>query len=222
MLSSFPLIGFLLGSFAGLFLLVLSFFGIPYMLASLLALMFMVSVTKGLHEDGLADVADSLHGNTPQKRYDIMKDTHIGVFGVLAVFFSLSIKWGSLVVMEASVLHAVQALAAAACLSRATIATLPYFLKPLHHEGLGASIEPMDMPHLIATLVVASLLSLFVLARFDVALVAVGSVAVVTCLFILFARHYYGGYSGDLCGACQQVTEITALIACAMILQHIP
>ena len=49
-----------------------------------------VIVTGALHEDGLADSADGLWGGwTRERRLEIMKDSRIGTYGVLALALSL-------------------------------------------------------------------------------------------------------------------------------------
>ncbi len=54
----------------------------------------MIAATGGLHEDGLADTADSLGGYDPVRRLEIMKDSRIGAFGVLALVLALLLRAG--------------------------------------------------------------------------------------------------------------------------------
>ncbi len=72
---------------------------LPYSLAVLLAIVVRLLVTGALHEDGLADFLDGFGGggNSRQRILAIMKDSHIGTYGViglvlyfLILFFSLS------------------------------------------------------------------------------------------------------------------------------------
>src|SRR5204863_2829730 len=55
-----------------------------------LILVYLVIVTGGLHEDGLADAADGLGGGwTKDRVLAIMRDSNIGSFGALAIGCSL-------------------------------------------------------------------------------------------------------------------------------------
>ena len=52
-----------------------------------------VVVTGALHEDGLADAMDGLlGGHEPQRRLEIMRDSRLGSFGAVALWFSLTAK----------------------------------------------------------------------------------------------------------------------------------
>jgi adenosylcobinamide-GDP ribazoletransferase len=66
-------------------------------LPALLAVATGVLVTGGFHEDGLADTADGLGGGqTPARRLEIMKDSRVGTYGVLALGLVLAIKVAAL------------------------------------------------------------------------------------------------------------------------------
>jgi len=88
----FPLVGFLIGlAGAGAALLGLVFLPVPA--AIVLSMLVTVALTGGFHEDGLADAADGLFGgNDIQRRLEIMKDSRLGTFGALALWFSLTAK----------------------------------------------------------------------------------------------------------------------------------
>mgnify|MGYP000576737090 CR=1 FL=1 len=89
----FPLAGLLVG-LGGLALLwALARLGLPLLPAALLTVLFQVWVTRGLHEDGLADVADGLGGGwTRERRLEIMKDSRMGAMGLVAVIGCLAVK----------------------------------------------------------------------------------------------------------------------------------
>ena len=57
----------------------------------------MVMVTGGLHEDGLSDTADGLGGGSNKdRRLEIMKDSRVGAFGVIALVLIIGLKWAGL------------------------------------------------------------------------------------------------------------------------------
>ncbi len=80
-----PVIGLIIGLLLfGVYLLLRSFTS-PLLLAFLLFLLY-VLITGGLHIDGFADTLDAFGSNRQRERMlKIMKDSHIGTFGVLGI-----------------------------------------------------------------------------------------------------------------------------------------
>ena len=92
-----PLVGWLTGGVMAATL----YFGsmvMPYTVAVLLAIAVRLLLTGALHEDGLADFFDGFGGggNDRQRILDIMKDSHIGTYGVLALILYLALLAGAL------------------------------------------------------------------------------------------------------------------------------
>lgn len=81
-----PLTGWLTGGLMAATLWVCSMY-LPYMVAVLLAIVVRLLVTGALHEDGLADFLDGFGGGGPDREriLAIMKDSHIGTYGVLGL-----------------------------------------------------------------------------------------------------------------------------------------
>ena len=86
----FPLVGALLGACAAAFLNL----AFPPSIGALLAVLFLVAATGGLHEDGLADVFDAFRaGRPPEKIHAILKDSRIGTYGALALIIAVLLRW---------------------------------------------------------------------------------------------------------------------------------
>ncbi|RDB43990.1 adenosylcobinamide-GDP ribazoletransferase [Halomonas sp. DQ26W] len=85
----YPLVGVFLGGLLALAAIMLE--GVlPAALLALVLLTLWVALTGGLHLDGVMDVADALGSNAPlERRWAIMKDPHVGSFGILALVFLL-------------------------------------------------------------------------------------------------------------------------------------
>ncbi|MGM9925664.1 MAG: adenosylcobinamide-GDP ribazoletransferase [Bacillus sp. (in: firmicutes)] len=95
-LRCFPLAGLAIGCFISLVFLLLQPF-LPATLLTLAILSAWVYATGGLHLDGWMDVADAVGSNgSLEKKYEIMKDSRIGSFAVLAVIFLFIWKAGLL------------------------------------------------------------------------------------------------------------------------------
>jgi len=86
-----PIIGLLIGGILYVAYFLLVDFVSPLVLSCLLVFLYLV-ITGGLHIDGLADTMDAFLSNRPKERMlEIMKDPHIGTFGVLGIVMYLII-----------------------------------------------------------------------------------------------------------------------------------
>ena len=98
---AFPLVGLLVGAFGGSALWLGAHSGIPLLASALIALALTAFVTGALHEDGLADLADGFGGGgTKERKIEIMRDSRVGSYGVLALVIVTGIKaawiWGGI------------------------------------------------------------------------------------------------------------------------------
>ena len=58
---------------------------------SVLLMLLLIGITRGLHQDGLADMVDGLAGGrTAQARLAIMRDGRVGAIGATGLFLALS------------------------------------------------------------------------------------------------------------------------------------
>ncbi len=186
-----------------------------------------VLLTGAFHEDGLADVADGLGGSSDRRRaLEIMKDSRLGSYGVLALVLALGIKAALLALLSAASLAAVlAALLAGHVVSRffplLLVRTLPYVAdldgsksKPLADRigppGLAVAAAWCAVPLAIAYLVQGAG---FVLAGLA------ASAAALAWMHRLCARRLQG-FTGDALGATQQVCEIAFYLGAALALGH--
>lgn len=205
----FPLIGALLGATAGLvFYAAQSFWGSS--LAAMLAIITLAGMTGGLHEDGLADVADAFRaGRSRERIMAILKDSRIGVYGALALIVSFALRWQALL---SSQVNAVLALTASLAVSRSVLVLLAS-VTPVAGEGLGASFAGfLSVKVVVAVLVQAVLFAAFCSWRGAGMLLASGLVVVVARLYFL---RRLGGVNGDCLGAACQIAETVNLMILA-------
>src|SRR5215216_473456 len=72
-------------------------FAFPPLIGGVLTLMVWAALTGGLHLDGLADCCDGLLASTTvERRLEIMKDPHVGAFGVIGLILVLLLKASAL------------------------------------------------------------------------------------------------------------------------------
>lgn len=174
-----------------------------------------VMVTGALHQDGLADTADGLFGGwTPERRLDIMKDSHIGSYGTLALIIVSLALWsalGGLVAAEDWV-----AIAAAAALSRAPMAVTMAALPNARKAGLSSSVGRPSRGAAAIAVVLAVLICVGLTQDLRQTLAMVVACAVASLWVAVTAQRKIGGQTGDILGATQQLSLVAALIAAQM------
>jgi adenosylcobinamide-GDP ribazoletransferase len=207
---AFPLAGVAVAGAGALAFAVAWLVGLPPTIAGLIAVAAMVVFTGALHEDGLADFADSLGARDPAKRLAIMRDSRIGTFGVLALIFAVATRAGALAYV-ADPLEALGLLIAACAGSRACVVHAMHVLPMAREDGLAHAAGRPAQSRMLDTLAIgaAFLLLLGPLGAVLAAAAAMGATLAVERL----ARKHVGGQTGDVLGAVQQISEIAILCA---------
>ena len=210
----FPLVGAMVGLASGLVLVAAAYVwtGVtPAILATGVGIL----ITGAFHEDGLADTADGLGGGqTPSRRLEIMKDSRLGTYGVLALCLALSLKVAALSQIPATI--ALLALIAAHAGGRAA-AVLIMGALPYAGDRASSKVKPVaDGVTLreVAMAVIIGLLAMIPAALISpqattAALLAGGLGAAVV---VQLAKKLIGGWVGDTLGGCEQAFEIGFLV----------
>lgn len=186
-------------------------------IAATLAVAAMVLTTGALHEDGLADLADSCGASTRERRLDIMRDSRIGSFGAAALALALALRIGALATLaDRDQSAAIAALLIVAALSRTAGLVPLVFLPPARKDGVSRAVgQPArDTFWLAAGMAGSIALALGALAGLPplgiVLMLALSGLSGVALAG--FASRHLGGQTGDVAGAAQQGAEIAALI----------
>lgn len=219
-LPFFPAIGVLIGT-----LVVLGLYGASLTGwvagAGVMAMILSVWITRGLHVDGLADVMDALGASrNRERRLEIMKDPHMGAFGVMAIVADLLLK--AVALSHLAALHqwplAMVPFIAARTAQVLLATTLPY----ARAEGGKAALFVQEARpyHLIMALVAAIAFCLATAGMAGLLLLLQG--LVIAFLMRLWMKQHFGGVTGDLLGASSEIVEtglltFAALIATAVI-----
>ncbi len=208
---AFPLAGLVIGLAGALAYWIAVKLGLSGLLAALLAVAATAALTGALHEDGWADFADGLgcRGDRARK-LSAMKDSHIGSFGVLALIFATGIKVAALVAIGAPD-QVAAALVAAHVLSRAVLPLAMRSLPLATAQGLAVMAGRPSAQGVYVSLGLGLIISFF--AIFLPGAIVAFIVAIVAAALIgAIAKQHFGGYTGDVLGAIQQVAEIAVLI----------
>lgn len=213
---AFPLVGIAVGALGGGTFWLAALAGLPPLACALVALAATAILTGALHEDGLADTADGLAGQTPDDSIRIMRDSRIGGYGVLAMIFSVGLRATALAAL-ADPLAVVLAMAAAGAISRAAMPVVMLALPSASTTGMGAAAGKPAAIDMLFGIGLAALLALTLLGPRG-ALATLAAATIATLAIATLARRRLGGYTGDVLGAVQQTVDITALLALAAVM----
>ena len=211
-----PLTGWLTGGLMAATLWVGSMY-LSYMIAILLAIIARLLITGALHEDGLADFLDGFGGGGSDREriLSIMKDSHIGTFGVLGLILYEMLLFVTLCSMSPrmAALAILVATPYARMLTAQLIMMMPYarreeeakakmiYRKMNWQAGIGLAIQGL-LP-MVAFLWWSGI-------NWEM-------VIFVPCIALyflyLFIWKKLSGYTGDCCGAVCLIVELTTLLA---------
>lgn len=172
-----------------------------------------IFMTRGLHWDGWADLWDAWgSGATDQKFWDIMKDSHVGAFGVMGLILGLGLSaalfqsaidakaWGGIFFIPV--------------FGRFCCLILAHLGRCHHRPGLGQSVlAGATRWALLAgalTTLIAALTGLFT----HVLIAATLSIVPLAALFQIAKNR--GGLNGDFLGAAIIVGELSVLLTLAI------
>jgi adenosylcobinamide-GDP ribazoletransferase len=203
----FPAVGLLVGGIGALVYLAAALLW-PQPVAVLLSMAATIYATGAFHEDGLSDTVDGLGGGWEKLRIlEIMKDSRVGSYGVVAMVLALLGKFTLLSAIDSALVPFV--LLAGHSLSRycstLLLATMDYV-----REDLLSKAKPLATRLAPGALLVATFFALTPLALLPLpnALAGVALAALATLWFARLFKRWLGGYTGDCLGATQQLSEI--------------
>ena len=209
-----PLTGWLIGAVMAATLWLGSLY-LPYMVAVLMAIVVRLLLTGALHEDGLADFLDGFGGGSDRERIlAIMKDSHIGTYGVIGLILYEMLLAATLFSMTP--IMAALAIMAATPYARMVAAQL-VMMMPYARRAEEAKAKmvyrKMDWRASIS-LAIQGLLPMVAflwMTRVSWEMVIFIPCIVMYFLYLLIWRKIHG-YTGDCCGAVCLLVELTVLI----------
>lgn len=210
----FPLVGFFLGLVLYASARILNIFDISANFSALILTFILLVQTRFLHIDGLADVFDAgFGGYTLERRREILKDTHVGVFAVVGVAFAILAYYLliSTVVREG----ALAMLIAFPAIARFAVISAGQFGEAASDTGLGAATL-RKLKNEEYFIVGIQFIALFAVVSFSYVLGgALFSSIFMALLFAIALPHAiskaFDGINGDVLGASIVLAEIFAL-----------
>lgn len=222
----FPLVGWFVGAIgAGAFWAGNLLFPLP--LAVLLSMTATIVFTGALHEDGLADSCDGFVGGwTREQILAIMKDSYIGVFGVIGLILILAAKL--LVLLSCPPLLLPLILISGHSLSRFASISFLYTHDYVREESSSKAksvVRRMSLFELLFTCIIG-VFPFFMMSLMTSQWYMFGCGLLLVGLFRwglgLYFSYRIQGYTGDCLGAAQQITEVTfylTLVAMIRVMQ---
>lgn len=194
---------------------------LPYIIAVLLAIVVRLLVTGALHEDGLADFLDGFGGggHDRERILTIMKDSHIGTYGVLGLIIYELLLVATLYSLPPT-LAALTILAAdpyAKMVTAQLISMMPYARK--EEEAKNKTVyRKMQWPAGISLAIQGLLpmgLYLWYTGLSWELIIFLPCLAMYLLYLLIWNR--LRGYTGDCCGAVCLLVELTVyLVVCAL------
>ncbi|MBQ6205041.1 MAG: adenosylcobinamide-GDP ribazoletransferase [Prevotella sp.] len=206
-----PLVGWLTG---GMMAAILYFGGnvAPWPIVVIVAIISRVLLTGALHEDGLADFMDGFGGggNDRKRILEIMKDSHIGTYGVLALILYFATFY--LCIESLTPTAAALTVMAGDAYCKMLAAQIVMFLPYARTEETAKNKTIYRKMSIKAGIIlffegVLPMIPLFWITGIETALIFVPCI-VMYFLFYLMNRKIQG-YTGDCCGALFLLTELS-------------
>lgn len=210
-MAYFPIVGLLLGLFLGLSNNILSRY-LPHNLTDILLLVLLISLTGGLHLDGLADSMDAVAGSWDREEaLKIMKEGRIGAIGAVSLILLLMVKYQALRTLLPDIKN--QAILLMPIVGRWAMVPAAYIGGYARKEGgTGkAFVDAVGGRELAAATMTTFLLILFFLK--------INGIYIMLTLFLVFIlvfsylKKRLGGMTGDTLGAICEIIEVSFLVA---------
>lgn len=212
----FPLVGLTIGGMLLLDYTVLSGF-LGGGLVAALVVASLALITGALHLDGLADVCDAFAARGDRERFlAVMKDSHTGAVGAVAVALGLLLKWQALASIPTEL--AIPAIVLFPVISRTAQLCVMAGAPHARENGLGnLFVSSMGTREVVIGL---SFCALVITATEPLrgAAALLSSIVLAYCVRMYF-RKRLGGITGDIIGFVNELSEIVTLIIFSAVLK---
>ncbi len=211
----FPAIGLIVGSLGALVLVFLSLL-FPIELAILISFAATIWLTGAFHEDGFADSCDGFGGGwTKEQVLTIMKDSRVGTYAVVGLVLLLAIKYTALLSHYQNGLFALCLIHVAAHVLSRVCSSLVVDRYEYVQDIDASKSKPMTERRLSLadhalgiTLYLLAILMIGMTLNFTAACSGLVLAAICTLAMAEYSKKRIGGYTGDVLGAIQQLSEV--------------
>ncbi|CDI48775.1 adenosylcobinamide-GDP ribazoletransferase [Clostridium tetani] len=206
-----PIIGLIVGCIQWTVFYILSKIFPANITAIFIILVGMVLI-GGLHQDGLGDIFDGFFSfkGDKEKIIEIMKDSRVGTFAVLALIFDILIKYTALsFIIENNMSYAI---IITPIMSRCTLVFLFLIGKNAKKNGTGnLFIQNVSVKEFIISFIFMIVPSVLLIGyKYSVIIIVVSFI--ITLAFLNLCNRKIGGITGDCLGANNEIVEMFTML----------
>lgn len=180
----------------------------PASVSAALTILAWVIFTRAFHLDGFMDTCDGLFGGwTPERRLEIMKDSHVGAFGVIGGILILLIKYTAL----ASSPDPLPALVMSTTLARLGMSITLFVFPYAREKGLGRDMKDnAGWTQVLLATIISLIVSWFAYGWLGIAIMIFAVLAALLVAF--YITRLIPGLTGDSYGALAELLETFVLL----------
>lgn len=210
-----PFVGFVVGLIWYFFAYLINITNLPVTIKSIFVCLVPIILTGVIHIDGYMDCCDAIFSRADlEKKYKILKDSHVGAFAVVGVIILSFIYYISIyeILKGGKNLYS---LIFIPIFSRGVVSLFIIKIKSIFEEGFIASFKKdLTNKHyfiiftvLCLFLILSYVFNSFIICFFNIVFV---------CFFAIYAIANLKGISGDICGFCITISSVFSLLMLAI------
>lgn len=211
-----PFVGVLIGACQYLWFLFCTHFEANTLFYAIGATLLPVLISGGIHLDGLTDTSDALGSHSePERRLEIMKDPHVGAFGVLGMVVFLMCETALFAQLYETPNYLFLALCGftlARIVGGRAIVSLPCAKNTGLAYIFAENSEKERTKHAMLFELIAAFLALVVISRSIWVVISIAAVILWCIGHARLCQKRFGGITGDLAGFLISTTELLLLL----------
>ncbi|MFH1478461.1 MAG: adenosylcobinamide-GDP ribazoletransferase [Candidatus Omnitrophota bacterium] len=206
----FPLVGLMLGLILTGTDKFLYFLGFEQIVINMILIIFLIVLTGGIHLDGLADTMDALLSRkNKEDMLNIMRDSHIGVMGVLSLIGIISLKVAFL--SSISITSKSNSLIFMCVLSRWSLVLSMVLFPYAREEGKAKSFIKGVDPKIFIFSTIAAIGCMAIVWKIQ-SLMLMGAAIISVYIIGKHIKSKISGITGDTLGATNELVEVIVLL----------
>ncbi len=206
----FPLIGALIGAFgAAIDSIGVALLHLPAAVTSPLAVLGMIWLTRGLHEEELATLANQ-YGDAGDKsrRVGWLKEERSVRYGIIAMIFAILLRVGAIASLDSPEL-VLATLIAGGAWSHALMSVAAAWMRPLPSDPVADHFGQPPINRVLIALCLGAGIVFAVMGNSGGLAILISSAA--AAIVIVIGSRMFGGYNGPLLGTLQQIAELAVI-----------
>jgi adenosylcobinamide-GDP ribazoletransferase len=206
----FPIVGIAIGLLVGGFAFGLSYVGFEPLVIGLLVMGAIALITGIHHTDGLADFADGLMAKgTKEKKLHAMKDLSTGSAGIVTVVLYIVGMIIALSLSEGYLLF--QAILVSEIMAKFSMVLMASTGQSAALGSNSPFVQMMKDKKKLAVSIVFTIIPLVVIAG-STGMILFASGVILTFFLINISNRSFGGITGDVLGATNELTRLSSLL----------